>query len=270
MEKWLVAPAWVVPFSGCGGVEVPFFCELGCPSVSESAMPDQPQSPENDRFKAEMPHIPGVGPTATKTSGPRPSGLLVGGGLAAVLAALFVGGRLISKSPRAEAPSAPAAQIEVPVDAPSVPDLPIPMATESNPVIAQVGDLSKPWDSRKFTFRNRNTGENVAALLIRLPGGSAAQASAYWALVLKAAYSSCQLEYIQDIARLRNDYGYRTASHPMLANPCSRTVYDPTKYASIPGGALARGAIVQGPDLRPPLGIEVHVKDRAILAVRME
>lgn len=233
-------------------------------------MPDQPQSPENERFKAEMPRIPGVGQTAAKTTGLRRGGLLVVGGLAAVLGAVFVGGRLISKSQRAEAPPAPAAQIEVPVDTPSVPDLPIPTATESNPVIAQVGDLPKPWDSRRFTFRNRNTGENVSALLIRLPGGSAAQASGYWALGLRAAYSSCQLEYVQDIALMRNDYGYREASHPMLGNPCSRTVYDPTKYASIPGGALARGAIVQGSDLRPPLGIELRVKGREILALRME
>src|SRR5215467_2105969 len=176
-------------------------------------MPDQPQSPDNERFKAEMPRIPGVGQTAAKTTGPR--GLLVVGGLAAVLGAVFVGGRLISKSQRAEAPPAPAAQIEVPVDTPSVPDLPIPSATESNPVIAQVGDLPKPWDSRRFTCRNRNTGENVSALLIRLPGGSAARASGYWALGLKAAYSTCQLEYVQDIALMRSDYGYREASHPM-------------------------------------------------------
>ena len=56
----------------------------------------------------------------------------------------------------------------------------------------------------------------------------------------------------------------------MIGNPCSRTVYDPLKYASISGNALARGAIVQGSDLRPPLGIEVRIKGKDILALRME
>jgi len=55
-----------------------------------------------------------------------------------------------------------------------------------------------------------------------------------------------------------------------LSNPCSRTVYDPLKYASLPGNVLARGAIVQGSDLRPPLGIEVKIQGKEILAIRME
>jgi len=42
------------------------------------------------------------------------------------------------------------------------------------------------------------------------------------------------------------------------------------KYAAIPGGVLARGAVVQGSDLRPPLGIEVKLKSKQILALRME
>jgi hypothetical protein len=233
-------------------------------------MPDQPQPPANDRYKAEMPQIPGVGEPAARTAPPRQAALWIAGGVLAILVAALVGGRLLSKSRRAEPAPAPTAQIEVPVDTAPTPDLPVPVATESNPVIAQVGDLAKAWDSRQFTFRNRTTGENVSALLIRLPGGSSGQASGYWAVAMKAAYGSCQLEYVQDVARVRSEYGYRAASHPIVGNPCSRTVYDPLKYAAIPGGALARGAIVQGSDLRPPLGIEVRVRGKEILAVRME
>jgi hypothetical protein len=87
---------------------------------------------------------------------------------------------------------------------------------------------------------------------------------------MKAAYGNCQLEYVQDIARLREEYGFRGASHPMIGNPCSRTVYDPLKYGSIGGNVLARGAVMQGSDLRPPLGIEVKVQGKDILAVQME
>jgi hypothetical protein len=240
--------------------------------LTEIAMPDQSQPPASDRFKAEMPQIPGVTGQAARRSGPGGGPWLVVGGLAAVLVAVFVGGRALSKSRRAEtiaAPVAPAAQIDVP-STPALPDLPVPVATESDPVVAQVGDLAKPWDSQQFTFRNRTTGENVPALLIRLPGGAGAQPSGYWALAMKAAYGNCRLEYVQDIARLRNDYSFRGANHPMIGNPCSRTVFDPLKYASISGNVLARGAIVQGTDLRPPLAIEVKIKGNAILATRTE
>ena len=87
---------------------------------------------------------------------------------------------------------------------------------------------------------------------------------------MKPAYGNCQLEYVEDLQRLRSDYGYQQAKHPMVGNPCSRSLYDPLKYAAIPGGVLACGAVVQGSDLRPPLGIETKVHGKQILAVRME
>src|SRR5690348_9354778 len=159
-------------------------------------MPDQPQPSASDRFKAEMPQVPGVAGPAARRPGPGGGPWLVVGGLAAVLVAVFVGGRVLSKSHRAEAPAAPAALPTAQIDVPStsaVPDLPVPVVTESTPVVAQVGELAKPWDSRQFTFRNRVTGENVPALLIRLPGSAAAQPARYWALAMKAAYGNCQL-----------------------------------------------------------------------------
>ena len=240
--------------------------------LAEIAMPDQPQPDANHRFKAEMPQIPGVG-DAGRRSGHGGGPWLVAGGLAAVLVAVFVGGKVLSKSGRAESLSGPVSQSAAQIDVPptsAVPDLPVPLATESDPVVAQVGELAKAWDSQQFSFRDRATGTNVPALLIRLPGGGAAQPAGYWALAMKAAYGSCQLEYVQDIVRLREEYGFRRASHPMIGNPCSRTVYDPLKYGSIGGNVLARGAVMQGSDLRPPLGIEVKVKGKDILATRME
>ena len=140
---------------------------------------------------------------------------------------------------------------------------------EENPVVGTISEL-KPWSSKQFTFHNRTTGENVSALIVRLPTGSSAQASGYWSFAMKPAYGTCQLEYIEDLQKLKTDYGYQAARHPMVGNPCTRSLYDPLKYASIPGNLLARGAIVQGSDLRPPLGIEIKLKGKDLLATRME
>ena len=230
-------------------------------------MPDQPSQPPNDRFKAEMPQIPGV--SSPKVVKPTTAGgpWLVMAGLVAVLIAVFIGGKVLSKPKRAEA-TPPTAQIDVPTP---VPDLiaSVPVVTEQEPVVAVISEL-KPWGAKQFTFHNRLTGENVPALIVRLPTGSPAQSSAYWSLAMKPAYGDCQLEYIDDLQKLRTDYGYLEARHPMVGNPCSRSLYDPLKYAPLPGNVLARGAIVQGSDLRPPLGIENRVHGKQILAVRME
>ena len=236
-------------------------------------MSDQSQPPGNDRFKAEMPQIPGVA-SGGDVPPPAPAGrgrLLVVAGALLLLATALFGGRLISKAKRGETPVAKVPPVAATDETPAaVADLPVPAASLPNPLIAQLGQLGKAWDSRKFSFRDRVSGENVPALLIRLPGGSAGQAGGYWAFALKAAYGRCQLEYVDDLAKLRSEYGYRAANHPMVGNPCTRTVYDPLRYGGVSGGVLARGAIVQGTDLRPPLGIEVKVRGKDIVAGRME
>ncbi len=114
------------------------------------------------------------------------------------------------------------------------------------------------------------TNENVSAILVRLPTGSPAHASGYWSFSLKAAFGTCQLEYLDDLQKIKSDYGYPQAKHPLVGNPCSRTLFDPLKYATLPGNVLVRGAMVQGSDLRPPLGVELKVKAKDILAIRME
>jgi hypothetical protein len=131
--------------------------------------------------------------------------------------------------------------------------------------------MAKPWSSKEFFIRNRLSGENIPALLVRLPAGSPSQASGYWAFEQKSPYGNCKLEYVTDLDKLKNDYGFRAANHPMVGNPCSRTVFDPLKTTNLPGsGAWVRGRIVQGSDLRPPLGIEIKVESKKILAVRTE
>jgi hypothetical protein len=229
-------------------------------------MPDQPTP---DRFKAEMPAIPGVSGQGRRSPGSVMAMRLVGG-LLALLLVLFVGTRLVMRSKHVEPPPPqPTPQIEVPAPAPD-PNAAVPNSTEANPGIATISEMAKPWTSKEFFFRSRLTGENVPALLIRLPSGAATQADGYWGLAMTSAYGNCRLEYVTDLEKLRNDYGFRGAKHPMIGNPCSRTLFDPTRRATLPGDILVRGYIAQGSDLRPPLGIEVKITGKDILAVNME
>ena len=216
-----------------------------------------------------MPEIPGV--TGPSSRPPRRNPLLP------LIVAFLVLGLIILVAVRWFAHNKPvepvrveqAPQIEVPPPPPD-PTASQVRATEANPVIATVADLAKPWSSVDFFVRNRLTSENVPATVIRLPTGSASQASGYWAFSRKAPYGSCELEYITDIEKLRNEYGYRNASHPLAGNPCSHTLYDPLKTSNLAGNVWIRGAIVQGSDIRPPFGVEIQIRGKEVLAIRTE
>jgi hypothetical protein len=228
-------------------------------------MPDQSPS---DRYKADMPQIPGVSAHAARP-GVSPTLRLVGGLLVVLLAVFFAARWLLRPHHNEPAPAEPPPKIEVPSPAPD-PNALLPHATEQDPAIATVSEMTQPWSSKRFFMKNPLTGENVPALLVRLPSASAAQANSYWAFSLDAPYGNCRLEYVTDIASLKNDYDFQAARHPMVGNPCSRTLYDPTKMTNLPGNVWVRGMIVQGSDLRPPLGIEVKIQGHTIEAVRME
>jgi hypothetical protein len=228
-------------------------------------MRDQPPS---GRFKTDMPKIPGV---SAQKAPPQPGfkpvrliGFLAG----LVFCLVLVRWVMRPKTPEA-APAAPIPQIDVPAPAPD-PNAALPHATEAQPGVASVQEMARPWASKEFFYRNRLSGETVPAVLVRLPSGSPNQAGSYWAFSVNAPFQNCRLEYVTDIEKLKSDYAFRAAKHPMVGNPCSRTVFDPLKMMNIPGGIWVRGAIVQGSDLRPPLGIEVEIHDRQILAARME
>src|SRR5262249_33944512 len=223
-----------------------------------------------NRFKAEMPEIPGVsGPGAKHSPGSAMAIRLVGG-LLAVLVVLVIGTRFVMRSKHAEPlPVQATPQIEVPTPAVD-PTAAIPKATEGSPGIATISEMAKPWSSKDFFFNNRLNGENVPSLLIRLPGAGPSQSNGYGALVMTAAFGNCKLEYVTDLEKLKTDYGFRNPKHPMVGNPCSRTLFDPTRMTNLPGNVWVRGAIAQGSDLRPPLGIEVKVEGKDVLAVSME
>ncbi len=56
----------------------------------------------------------------------------------------------------------------------------------------------------------------------------------------------------------------------MVGDPCTRTLFDPLKTTTLPGNLWIRGAIVQGSDVRPPLGVEIKLQGKNILALRSE
>src|SRR5260370_19886715 len=214
-----------------------------------------------------MPQIPGISPNSQRSPGVGGPWLIIVG-LLAVLVAVFGGGRFFSKPRHPDPPPAPVAQSDIPAPVADITPA-VPVVSEQDPVIASISEL-KPSASKEFTFRNRMTNEYVGALIVRLPVGSPAQAYGYWSFSMNAAFGICQLEYIEDLQKIKTDYGYPQAKHPMVGNPCSRTLFDPLKYATLPGNVVTRGAIVQGSDLRPPLGIEIKLRRKDILAIRME
>jgi len=227
------------------------------------------QSPA-DRFKPDMPEIPGIAGQSRKSASKNLTPGLVIGGLAALILVLFLAGRWLFHSKQTDVPAVQSTpQIEVPPPAPD-PTASLPHVTDTAPQVAMVAAMAKPWSSQQFLFRSPVTGANIPAILIRLPDSSASQPSGYWALQLKAAFGDCQLEYVADLKKLKSDYDYRGARHPMVGNPCTRSLFDPLRMANLPGNVWVRGAMVQGSDLRPPLGIEIQIKEDHILAVRME
>lgn len=230
-------------------------------------MPDQPPA---ERFKTEMPQIPGVPTPGSRRAPATNTAIRLVAGLLVVLLLLVLGTRWVMRTKRVETVVAPPPQIEVPAAAPD-PEAALPHATEAEPGIATAGEMAKPWSTKEFFIRNHLTGENVPALLVRLPSGSATQPAGYWAFGMNSPYgNNCKLEYIADPTKLANEYGFRGAKHPMVGNPCSRSVFDPLKLTNLPGDVWVRGAIAQGSDLRPPFGIQVQIKGKQIQAIRME
>ncbi len=143
-----------------------------------------------------------------------------------------------------------------------------PYVTKYNPEVTTISELAKPWSSKRFFFRGLTTSKYAPALIIHLPGPSS-ESRSYWAFSLEVPFGQCEFAYIDDLAKLSSEYGFE-ASHPMVVNPCSRSVFDPVQLKELPGNVMVRGAIVRGYDLRPPYAIEVKVKGNQIHALAME
>jgi hypothetical protein len=168
--------------------------------------------------------------------------------------------------------SSTANQELVPSPAPAeLPPLPAPAAAAPRAVneIGSVSELAQPWAAKKFQYSHALSRDNVAAIAIRLPVGNGRGANSYWGILLKAPYGQCDLEFVTDLDQLSTKYGYR-ASHPMVVDPCTSTIYDPLKTGTLPNGSWARGDIVKGAGFRPPTQIEIRIEGDKLVAGRSE
>ncbi|MBI3668778.1 MAG: hypothetical protein HY237_03220 [Acidobacteria bacterium] len=240
-------------------------------------MADAPQ--KADRFKAEMPQIPGVTdlpaePEPWLETLRRNSNVRIAVPLAA---ALILGAGIAWWTLRAPRPAATAPPVAAEAP-PASPPAPAPVNATPLPFVASPGgpaevatlrELAKPWSSKKFLFRRPFSNETLPAIVVRLPGGTASRGAAFWAFSLQAPFGRCELEFVTDVGKLSSQYSYR-AKHPMVADPCNGIVYDPLRMGTVGGGVWARGDVVQGAGIRPPISIEVRVQGNHLVAGRME
>lgn len=237
-------------------------------------MPDN--SSIRDPFKPQQPSIPGV---SNRPAEPTPDAAAAPASIAeraralqsqlppkwimlSVAGALFLGVAVAwwshGTSAKGGAPDeAPAVPVAPP--APAKPPEKLPIGPGE---IATTEQLEKTWSSQKFIFHDRGTSRDVPAMVVHLPGET------FWAFSLIEPYGNCELEFVTDLEKLRKEYSYRT-DHPMVADPCNKSVFDLTRYGSSPSG-LVRGEIAQGAAVRPPMAIEIRIQGSRIIAVRAE
>jgi hypothetical protein len=238
-----------------------------------------PNETKVDPFRPVQPDIPGVPPGGEKKDAPAPpaqehSGvpLALAGelpliriavaivGFAIVFGGLFYWSRGYSRKPM------PSASEKVAPASPGAAEEPQPaekMAVGPGP-IATTDELAKAWSSKSFLFRDPLAAKSVPAMVVRLPGGQ------LWGFSLQEPFGNCELEYVTDLKRIASDYHFQ-ADHPMVVNPCSRAVYDLTRYSSgALNGGIVRGDIVAGIGVRPPMAIEIRTDGKDVVAVRAE
>lgn len=240
---------------------------VNLPTKTPSAPTEKPAEGKFDPFRPEMPNIPGVGgsarPAAPVSGGLDSQRILQIGGVAAVVLIVAILGWWIHAKSRAT-PNVAADSDESTQEAPA-PAAPNPVATvHDGPIVAATTEeLSKPWAAKKFTFVKPITGETIPAMVIRLPNGE------FWAFSLQGPFGRCDLQFVMDLPVLASKYDFN-ASHPMVVSPCDNTVYDPLKVGPLGGNTWARGEIVKGSSLRPPISIDVKVRGRSIVADSIE
>jgi hypothetical protein len=257
--------------------------------------PDAKPEGKHDPFKPKTPAIPGVpaeDPNRKKAAPPSPQAPIAAAtrptpppaprsiapgdddskqrmiAIAAVLVScLILGGLFLvptlmspakpATSPAPSAASAPNADSELSAAAALTGTGPIAPG-----VIATTEELAKPWSSKAFSFRDQISGRLTPALVVRIPNGG------YWGFSMLEPYGTCKLEFVTDLAKLRDQYDF-TADHPMLVDPCQHAVFDLLQYSGASDSEV-RGAVVHGVGVRPPLAIEIEQHGKDISAVKME
>ncbi|MFZ0638828.1 MAG: hypothetical protein WA020_08495 [Candidatus Acidiferrales bacterium] len=223
------------------------------PKTFEAAQPSIPGVPA----RAVQKPVPSEKPAAHEPAKPQPRYLWAGGGGAILVLVVVIVWWAHGVTGAVQV--APQAPTPAPIVQPAAPQ-PVKTIPVAPGTIATTSEMNEPWSTKKFLYRNPG-GETFPALLVHLPGNS------YWAISLRAPYGTCDLEFVS-IEKLRSDYNL-AARHPMIGDPCTRTVYDLMRYGSGPNG-LGRGAVVAGVGVRPPLAIEVQVEGGEIIASRSE
>jgi hypothetical protein len=236
-------------------------------------------SEKTARLKPQMPQVPGVGnqtatgATEAPASAEKPRsdlGKMIGMAAAALVVGL-VAAWLFLHAPRgSRAPaSRDAAKSDAASGAPRASAVvPAPPPADGSVIVAALDELAQPWSSKSFQFRKRLSGDYVDALAVRLPG-NAARASSFWGFSLEEPFTKCRLEYITDLARLSNQYGY-AATHPMVVSSCNSAIYDPLKMGTLSTNAWVRGQVVSGSGLRPPTSIELRIDGNRLVATQIE
>jgi len=211
-------------------------------------------------FTVAQPEIPGVPRTKTAAAAQRQKlyALTTGGASLVILLVVAIwwaraSTRAVHSDPIADVPLSTAPVVQPVALTPALPVAPGQVATTDQ--------LSRPWSTQKFTYRN-TPNDSFPAMVVRLPG------NAYWAFSLRSPYGTCDLEFVTDTEKLLSKYHF-SAAHPMVADPCTHTLYDLARYGSGPNG-LVRGAIVAGTGIRPPLAIEVQITGSQVIASRVE
>lgn len=227
-----------------------------------------------DPFKPQQPVIPGVPaetpkervapPAEIPESDPlaqrpaqRPYILF---GIAAAIAVVVAAVAWWAHSSSAKPAPPPVTEVRAePAPAPPKPVEKLPVGPGQ---IVRADELSKPWSSKQFLYRDPYSTEEIPAVIVHLAGGS------FWAISLREPYGNCTLEYVTDLETIREKYHFH-ADHPMVVDPCGRIVYDLARYGNGPNG-LVRGAVAKGTAVRPPIAIEVESSGNWIQAVRIE
>lgn len=239
-------------------------------------MPDKDS--KTDPFKPQQPRIPGVSydgpaeksaekaatgvaPPARRTV-PLPVNIPPTWIMIALAGALVLGGAIAWLSHSSAAKEPGPVSDAAPVARPVEPQKPVEKLAMAPGEVATTDELAKPWSSKRFTFRDAKTGRETPGIVVHLPGGT------YWGLSLREPFGSCEMEFVTDLQKLETEYHYR-AVHPMIGDPCNKTVFDLTRYGTAPSG-LVRGEIAQGAGVRPPMAIEIRTQGKRVLAVRME
>jgi hypothetical protein len=238
--------------------------------VKPPEKPAELSAAQNSRFRTQMPQIPGVtqDAAAKRRNQQKLIWIAVAAGIV-LLVGCFAVWRWVGRS---HGSNAMATLEQTPSAAsPELPLLPPPARTAQHAVneIGTLAEFSQPWASKKFQYSHGLTREIVSAIVIRLPGGNGRSAASYWAILLKAPYGQCELEFVTDVSQINAKFGYR-ASHPMVVDSCSSTVYDPLKTGTLPNGSWARGDIVQGAGFRPPMQVEIRIEGDKLVAGRSE